>query len=140
MFQLLSTITLKFGICLYNVKLYAQQYIKNINKNIFNNFLITTPRCTHTLLFQKLLSPAPALAPPNPKMHSCFIANYTKPFNKIFLCFETKHKTQTQISNLDFQPICTTKHKTQTSNQLKKTLIRNYKQPHNLKSNNPHHL
>ena len=63
MFQLLSTIALKFGICLYNVKKYAQQYIKNINKNIFNNFLIAESRRTRTHLFQKLLSPAPAPAP-----------------------------------------------------------------------------
>ena len=60
MFQLLSTIGLKFGICLYNVKKYAQQYIENINKNIANNFLITTRRRTRTILFQKLPSPAPA--------------------------------------------------------------------------------
>ena len=32
-----------------------------INKNIFNNFLIATPCCIRTLLFQKL--PSPALAP-----------------------------------------------------------------------------
>ena len=37
MFQSLSTIALKFGIYLYNVKKNTQQYIKNINKNIFNN-------------------------------------------------------------------------------------------------------
>ena len=36
-------------------------YIENINKNVFNNFLITAPR--HTLLFQKLLSPSLAPAP-----------------------------------------------------------------------------
>ena len=48
MFQLLSTITLKFGICLYNVKNYAQQCIENINKNIFNNFLMAAPRRTRT--------------------------------------------------------------------------------------------
>ena len=59
MFQLLSTIVLKFGICLYNVKKYVQQYIKNI----FNNFLITTPHRTRTLLFQKLRSLASAPAP-----------------------------------------------------------------------------
>ena len=63
MFQLLSTITLKFGICLYNVKKYAQQYIKNINNNFFNNFLITESRCTRTHLFQKLPSLAPASSP-----------------------------------------------------------------------------
>ena len=63
MFQLLFTIALKFGICLYNVKKYSQQYIKNINKNIFNNFLITESRRTRTHLFQKLPSPAPAPAP-----------------------------------------------------------------------------
>ena len=43
MFQLLSTIALKFGICLYNVKKYAQQYIKNIKKKILKNFLIAAP-------------------------------------------------------------------------------------------------
>ena len=65
MFQLLFTIALKFGIYLYNVKKYSQQYIKNINKNIFNNFLIAESRRTRirTLLFQKLPSPAPAPAP-----------------------------------------------------------------------------
>ena len=65
MFQLLSTIALKFGICLYNVKKYAQQYIKNINRNIFNNFLIAESRRTRTHFFQKLpsLAPAPSPAP-----------------------------------------------------------------------------
>ena len=42
----------------------------------------------------------------------------TQTFNKIFLCFETKHKTQTQIFGLHAQP--------------------NYKQPHNLKFDNLH--
>ena len=71
MFQLLSTITLKFGICLYNVKKYAQQYIKNINKNIFNNFLIAESRRTHTHFFKKLPSPAPAPESRNaPVLHS----------------------------------------------------------------------
>ena len=42
------------------MKKYALQYIENINKNIFNNFLITAPRLTRTLLFQKLPSSAPA--------------------------------------------------------------------------------
>ena len=45
----------------------------------------------------------------------------TQTFNKIFLCFETKHKkhkTQTQIFGLHAQP--------------------NHKQPHNLKFDNPH--
>ena len=36
-------------------------YIENINKNVFNNLLITAPR--HILLFQKLLSPSLAPAP-----------------------------------------------------------------------------
>ena len=63
MFQLLSIIALKFSIYLYNVKKYAQQYIKNINKNIFNNFLIAKSRRTRTHLFQKLPSPVPAPAP-----------------------------------------------------------------------------
>ena len=38
-------------------------HIKSINKNIFNNFLITTPRHIHTLLFKKLLSPASTSTP-----------------------------------------------------------------------------
>ena len=36
-------------------------YIENINKNIFNNFLIAESRNTHIHLFQNL--PSPALAP-----------------------------------------------------------------------------
>ena len=72
MFQLLFTIAFKFGICLYNVKKYAQQYIKNINKNIFNNFLIAESRRTRTQLFKKLLSPAPAPKSRNaPVLHRC---------------------------------------------------------------------
>ena len=63
MFYLLSTIALKFSIYLYNVKKYALQYIKNINKNIFNNFLIAKSRRTRTHLFKKLPSPAPVPAP-----------------------------------------------------------------------------
>ena len=39
-------IALKFGICLYNVKNYTQQYIENKNKNIFNSFLIVASRYT----------------------------------------------------------------------------------------------
>ena len=80
MFQLLSIIALKFGIYLYNVKKYAQQYIKNINKNIFNKFLIVESRRTRTHLFQKspapTLAPAPAPAPEcqnAPVLHSCNI-------------------------------------------------------------------
>ena len=37
--------------------------IENINKNIFNNFLIAESHRTRTLLFQKLPSPAPMPAP-----------------------------------------------------------------------------
>ena len=37
--------------------------IENINKNIFNNFLIAESHRTRTLLFQKLPSPAPTPAP-----------------------------------------------------------------------------
>ena len=61
-------IALKFGICLYNVKKYAQQYIENINKNIFNYLLITAPRRTCTLLFQKFPTPAPTPASRNTTM------------------------------------------------------------------------
>ena len=44
---------------------------RNINKNIFNNFLITESRRTHTLLFQKLSSPKPVPESRNaPVLHS----------------------------------------------------------------------
>ena len=46
--------------------------IENINKNFFNNFLIATPCCTYTLLFQncRVLHSHPHL---NPKTHPYFI-------------------------------------------------------------------
>ena len=48
-------------------------YIKYINKNIFNNFLIAESRRTRTHLFKKLPNPAPAPAPESrnaPVLHS----------------------------------------------------------------------
>ena len=47
------------------MKKYAQQYIENINKNIFYNLLINVSLHTCTLLFQKFPSHciAPSLAP-----------------------------------------------------------------------------
>ena len=46
-------------------------YIKYINKNIFNNFLIAESRRTRTHFFQKLPSPAPAPESRNaPVLHS----------------------------------------------------------------------
>ena len=50
---------------------------------MFNNFLIATPCCTHTLLFQKLpslaLAPAPTLAPESknaPVLHRLIVENF----------------------------------------------------------------
>ena len=52
------------------------KYIENINKNIFNNFLIAAPCHTCTLFFQKLSSPASAPESGNaPVLHRCWTPN-----------------------------------------------------------------
>ena len=62
---------MSFFIYYYYIKKHAEQYIKYINKNIFNNFLIVA---SCTLFFQKLPNPAPVPAPESenaPMLHIC---------------------------------------------------------------------
>ena len=71
---------------LHNFRVFAKvaisSMLKNmsdINKNIFNNFLVTAPRRTYTLLFQKLLSPAPAPTPsPSPESGNAPVLHRSK--------------------------------------------------------------
>ena len=53
--------------------------MSDINKNIFNNFLIATPCRTYTLLFQKLPSPASAPTPaPSPESENAPMLHRSK--------------------------------------------------------------
>ena len=71
---------------LHNFRVFAKvaisSMLKNmsdINKNIFNNFLIAAPRRTYGLLFQKLPNLAPALTPtPSPKSENAPVLHRSK--------------------------------------------------------------
>ena len=58
--------------------------MENINKNIFNNFLITESRRTRAHFFQKLPSPAPAPESRNaPVLHSYKLASFLLSANTV---------------------------------------------------------
>ena len=65
------------GLATSYIKKHAQQYIKYINKNILNNFLIAAPCHTRTLFFQKLPSFAPAPESRKaPMLHSFYLCDF----------------------------------------------------------------
>ena len=64
--------------------------LKNINKNIFNNFLIAKSRHTSTHLFQKLPSLAPAPAPKS--QNAPMLHRFTFVFCILFQANVTRHE------------------------------------------------
>ena len=97
-------------------------YIENINKNIFNNFLIAESRHSHTLLFQKLLNPAPAPKSRNaPVLRRCLREKILHVFNMVIT------NQYSSLSELYYMKFC--KSYFQSKKKKKKIILFHFLEP-----------